>query len=94
MASLAYSKWPLEIDQAGEEQLIDSLRDVGLSLGFAVKYKSPDRGETATLAPITIAPSLFPRSCFETAKRVQRSYNQLYISVASDIDWLDECIKQ
>jgi hypothetical protein len=94
MAGPAYSKWPLELDQSGEDYLIDSLKDVGLSLGFSVKYKSPEIGESAALAPITLFPSLFPKSCFETAKKVQKSYNDLYISVASDVEWLDECIKQ
>jgi hypothetical protein len=93
MAGPSYSKWPPELDQAGEDHLIDNVKDIGLSSGFAVKYKSPEIGESAALAPITLFPSLFPRSCFETAKRVQKSYNGLYISVASDINWLEECIK-
>lgn len=92
MEVITYDSWPPERSEEDEKAHIESLRVYGLLLGFSVKNDDPKIGATAALAPITLFPSLFPRSTFETAKSVQKDYNLLYARVASDTKWLEESI--
>jgi hypothetical protein len=94
MPKPSYSTWPPKLPEPEEKYLLETLKDYGLSVGFCVKHHSPDIGDCAALAPITLFPSLFPRSCFELAEGVQKAYNLLYAKIASDTKWLEESISQ
>lgn len=48
----------------------------------------------ATTAPITLFPSLFPRTCFEEALELQTLYNELYAAIAGDEEWLEGIVKE
>jgi glutathione synthase len=91
---LKYSNYPPKLNDEEERYLIEILKDYGLSIGFCVKYNSPEIGECAALAPITLFPSLFPQQCFTTAEAVQKPYNELYAKIASDLKWLESCISR
>jgi glutathione synthase len=89
---LKYSNYPPRLNDDEEKYLIEELKDYGLSIGFSVKCNTPDIGECAALAPITLFPSLFPQQCFSAAEAVQKPYNELYVKIASDLSWLESCI--
>ncbi|KAI6855463.1 hypothetical protein KC334_g22364, partial [Hortaea werneckii] len=39
-------------------------------------------------------PSLFPKGCFDQAKAVAKSYNELYSAIASNESWLKEIVEE
>ncbi|KAH3902889.1 related to Glutathione synthetase [Saccharomycodes ludwigii] len=44
---------------------------------------------SATVAPITIYPTIIPLSAFKEAVSVQTIYNELYVKVIQDTEWLE-----
>ncbi|KAI5296597.1 hypothetical protein KEM56_005416, partial [Ascosphaera pollenicola] len=60
---------------------------------FAPKEADP-HGCLATNAPVTLFPSLFPRSCYDTARAVQKAYNELYAAIPNDEAWLGRIVEE
>ncbi len=48
----------------------------------------------ATTAPVTLFPSPFPRVCFEQAQGVQKTYNELYVAIANDEEFLKDIVEE
>ncbi|DAA77144.1 TPA_exp: Glutathione synthetase (GSH-S) [Trichophyton benhamiae CBS 112371] len=92
--------YPPELSSEQKQHLVATIRDWCIHHGLAVRPPpafvqgtSDPQGVLATNAPVTLFPSLFPRSCYEAAVSVQETYNQLYASITTDTDWLGEIIE-
>ena len=101
MAGTIYPPYPPHILAEETEYLLSNLKDWSILHGLAVrpstKYVSRDIDPTRSLAvtaPITLFPSLFPRSCFGLARDLQTVYNELYAHIASDENWLAEVVEE
>jgi glutathione synthase len=100
MASL-YNPYPPNLTQEQTENLLFTLKDWTIAHGLAVR-PSPElvskdqdpQGVLAIPAPLTLFPSLFPKSCFKEAVGVQQAYNELYAKIAQDETWLGEIIQE
>ncbi|KAL7268784.1 Glutathione synthetase [Rhizina undulata] len=51
-------------------------------------------GSCAVHAPVAVFPSPFPRACWERARSVQTAFNELYIKVACDEEWLGRIVDE
>ena len=101
MASTIYPSFPPHLNQAQEEYLLTNVKDWALANGLIIKpspaLASEDvrsSGVLGAVAPVTLFPSLFPRSCFEEALAIQKVYNVLYAAIAADEEWLGEVIQE
>lgn len=101
MASSIYPDYPPELSDARRQFLLISLKDWSISNGLAVRpapayvpqEQDPDLS-LATTAPVTLFPSLFPRSCYEHGIKIQTAYNKLYSAIAQDEEWLKPIIEE
>lgn len=83
------------------EYLVQTVKDWTVYNGLAVRpnptfvsAESNANRVLATNAPVTLYPSPFPRTCFEQAQKLQKTYNALYAAIASDEEWLGEIMKE
>ena len=75
--------------------LIASLKDYCLSHGITIRPASSSDGDSSAIhAPVTLFPSLFPRSAWEQAIHVQKTYNILYARIANDVEWLGKIMDE
>jgi hypothetical protein len=88
MASTAHAEYPPELSQQEEQYLLANLKDWSIAHGLAVRpapsFVQPSQdpsGVLASTAPVTLFPSLFPRSCFEEGLAIQKAYNKLYSAI-------------
>jgi len=101
MASSIYPDYPPELSGARRQFLLTNLKDWSISNGLAVRpapsyvpqQQDPELS-LATTAPVTLFPSLFPRSCFEHGVKIQTAYNKLYSAIAQDEKWLEPIIEE
>lgn len=95
MASLlADTSYPPSLDE--ESTLTTTLRDWALSHGLVIRaplQTGEDTDELSTHVPLTLFPSPFPRKLFEEAKGLQTVFNELYVNVANDTEFLNEITK-
>jgi hypothetical protein len=91
MSSFNYQNYPPKTTAADTERLVQRAAHHARDVQFLVNSPSPPE---SIPAPITLYPSLFPRSCFETAQQLQPSFNLLYASIANDVDFLEEAISR
>lgn len=96
-----YPAYPPDTTQEELEYLLTNIKDWSIAHGLAVRPapsfvpESQDpHGSLAVTAPVTLFPSLFPRSCFDQAVSVQTAYNELYMAVASDEAWLKDIVEE
>jgi glutathione synthase len=101
MTSIAQSDYPPELSSAEEQYLLANLKDWSIAHGLAVRpapsFVQPSQdpsGVLASTAPVTLFPSLFPRSCFEEGLSIQRAYNELDCAIARDEAWLQSIIEE
>jgi hypothetical protein len=101
MAQEFYPDYPPELSDAQRQNLLSNLKDWSIAHGLAVRPapsfvpSDVDPGLTlATTAPVTLFPSLFPKSCFEQSLSIQTAYNKLYSAIASDEEWLKPIIEE
>lgn len=101
MASLAPSDYPPRLSRDEESYLVSHVKDWSIAHGLAVRpapsFVEPGQdpsGVLAATAPVTLFPSLFPRSCFEEGLAIQKAYNELYAAIAQDEDWLRDIIAE
>lgn len=99
MASI--TAFPPSVTDAERDSLVHAIKDWSIGNGLAVRPPSgfipasaDPAGIAAINAPVTLFPSPFPRVCFEQAKAVQATYNELYASVSRDEDFLADTVKQ
>ena len=93
--------YPPSISPKGSEYLLACIKDWSIAHGLAVRPSGAfvpdeiDRSHSlAVTAPVTLYPSLFPRTCFEEAREIQPSYNALYAAIAQDESWLGDIVKE
>lgn len=101
MSQFQYPDYPPPLNAAQRDYLLTALKDWssanGLTVRPAATFVNPDvdpAGVLATPAPVTLFPSLFPRSCFEEALSIATAYNELYAAIAQDEDWLEEIVEE
>ncbi|OAL51306.1 glutathione synthetase large chain [Pyrenochaeta sp. DS3sAY3a] len=101
MTSIAQSDYPPELSQDEEHYLLATLKDWSIAHGLAVRpapsFVQPSQdpyGVLATTAPVTLFPSLFPRSCFKEGLAIQTAYNELYSAIARDEPWLQSIVEE
>ena len=101
MAATIYPKYPPFLTSDQSEYLLANIKDWSILNGLAVRPspvfipKDVDAsGSLAVTAPVTLFPSLFPRSCFEEARAIQIEYNELYALIAGDEGWLREIVEE
>ncbi|RMY39269.1 hypothetical protein D0866_02048 [Hortaea werneckii] len=76
------------------DQLISRIQDYQLTHGNVLKAipsESVTRCNSTNLGTSAL-PTAFPRRQFEQARRLQTSMNNLYLSVASNVEWLEAVI--
>ncbi|KAL8827331.1 MAG: hypothetical protein Q9170_007058 [Blastenia crenularia] len=101
MAESKYPNYPPQITDAQNEYLLTCIKNWSILNGLAVR-PSPTfvpsiidpSGSIAVTAPVTVFPSLFPRSCFDEARAIQRAYNELYAAIARDRGWLKAIVEE
>ncbi|KAL2271667.1 hypothetical protein VTJ83DRAFT_1038 [Remersonia thermophila] len=100
MASLTGGSYPPSLDKPHElERLVQTAKDWAIANGLAVRPPpasagNDEEGMLATMAPVTLFPSPFPKSCFEEAKAVQTQYNELYARISRDEEFLGHLVQQ
>jgi glutathione synthase len=101
MAKPFYPEYPPKLNHDGQAFALTSLKDWSIAHGLAVRPAPSFISEQndpemvlATTAPVTIFPSLFPRSCFEQGLEIQKAYNKLYSAIARDVGWLRPIITE
>ena len=94
MADIVAS-YPPELSPKALNFLVTSLIDYSLSHGIIVRpAKSSEANHLASHAPVTLFPSLFPRTAWEKALKVQTTYNVLYARIANDVEWLGKIMDE
>ena len=101
MAASIYPNYPPSLTPHQHDYLVSNIKDWSILHGLAVRPSAsyvaeevdPSRS-LATTAPVTLFPSLFPRTCFEEARSIQTIYNELYAAIAADVDWLREVVEE
>ncbi|XPS99258.1 Glutathione synthase [Ascochyta lentis] len=101
MASTSHADYPPELSAEEQNFIFTELKDWSIAHGLAVRpapsfvQQSQDpSGVLATTAPVTVFPSLFPRSCFEDGLSIQKAYNELYSAIARDEQWLQGIVEE
>ena len=101
MSAQIYPPYPPNLTTSEKEYLLSNLKDWSIAHGLAVRpvesfvSKEVDpAGALATTAPVTLFPSLFPRTCFDQAKAVSKAYNELYSAISVDEAWPGEICKE
>lgn len=101
MAASIYPEYPPDLTAEQKDHLLFNLNDWAIANGLAVRpsptFVSSDSdpsGVLAVTAPVTLFPSLFPKSCFQEARAIQKAYNGLYAAIASDQEWLGQVIQE
>lgn len=72
--------------------LLDTFTDYCLAHGLTVRHASDPNA--ASPAPVSLYPSLFPRRCFDNARAVMPAYNDVYLRIASDSEWLGQLVSE
>lgn len=95
MAPLLYPEYPPQTTDDQHDFLLSNIKDWSILNGLAIRPSTSfiptevdPSGSIAVTAPVTLFPSLFPRSCFDEANAIQKAYNELYAAVARDQTWL------
>lgn len=101
MGASIYPNYPPETTPEGLQYLLSNLKDWSIAHGLAVRpspaFIAEDidpSGVLANTAPVTLFPSPFPAACFEEARDIQTSYNELYAAIAEDEEWLKEIVEE
>ncbi|KAI4267599.1 MAG: hypothetical protein L6R38_008186 [Xanthoria sp. 2 TBL-2021] len=101
MAASIYPDFPPKTTLEQQEYLLSNINHWSILNGLAVRPSasllstSTDLSRTlATTAPVTLYPSLFPRTCFDEARAIQKAYNELYAAIARDRDWLKQIVER
>lgn len=92
------SCFPYSLPQLTEHQLehlLVTVKDYQLTHGSLLKLVKTDEDHTVLSRPVGVSlfPSQFPRSLFHQALNIQRTFNELYMKVAEDEEWLYETLQ-
>ena len=99
--SITHADYPPELSAEEEHYLLSNLKDWSIAHGLAVRpgpaFVQPSQDPSGTLAataPVTLFPSIFPRSCFDEGLAIQTAYNKLYSAIANDEEWLQSIVEE
>lgn len=84
--------WPPELTETQVAALTLKATTYALSHGLVylpVAEKQPPAPTSTIHAPLALLPSPIPRTQFEKARSLQKTYNILYSRVATDVEFLD-----
>lgn len=92
--------WPPSLPSAETEAaLLHLARDYALSHSLIYRPALPQSSSdtstfhtTVTHAPFSLFPSPFPAHLFTLATEIQKSYNALYVAIASDFGFLQKVV--
>ncbi|KAI9746629.1 MAG: hypothetical protein M1818_000343 [Claussenomyces sp. TS43310] len=98
---MAGSSYPPQPSSAELEHIVSEIKDWSIAHGLTVRppptFVSAEvdpHGVLATTAPVTLYPSPFPYVCFDQAKAIQKTYNELYASIARDEAFLQDIVEE
>ncbi|KYK60079.1 glutathione synthetase-like protein [Drechmeria coniospora] len=98
---LTAETYPPPLTEGEQDGLVQAIKDWSMGNGLAVRpppavipVDADPAGIAAINAPVTLFPSPFPRRCFDQAKAVQPTYNELYASVSRDEEFLGQMVKE
>lgn len=101
MAASIFPAYPPSLTPTQSNYLLSNIKDWSILHGLAVRPSQKfvpkeldPSGSLAVTAPVTLFPSLFPQACFEEARAIQTSYNELYAAIARDENWLKEIAEE
>lgn len=101
MSVSSYASYPPELSPDEEQYLLSNLKDWSIAHGLAVRpapsFVQPSLDPASVLAataPVTLFPSLFPRTCFKEGLAIQKAYNELYSAIARDEEWLQSIVEE
>lgn len=101
MSRNIYPKYPPDLSEDQLQYLLTNIKDWSIANGLAVRpvpsfvsQEQDPAGSLAVTAPVTLFPSLFPRSCFDQGLSIQTAYNELYAAIASDESWLKQIVEE
>ncbi len=93
--------YPPNLDGPEQDGLVQTVKDWTIANGLAVRpppavvaADADPSGILATSAPVTLFPSPFPRTCFEQARAVQQTYNELYAKISQDEEFLGRIVAE
>lgn len=86
------AQYPPEFTEQQLEYLLDQARDWQITHGLSIKYREDEFVRSVPIG-ISLIPLLFPKTLFDEAVSLQRLYNELYMRVAADPDWLYNMLK-
>jgi len=93
--------YPPPLTSAEESALLLTIKDYTVANGLTVRppptlvsSSADPHNILATTAPVTLFPSPFPRICFEQAKGIQKTYNELYAAIAQDEEFLKGIVEE
>ncbi|ROT38795.1 glutathione synthetase [Sodiomyces alkalinus F11] len=88
-------RYPPRLNQAESDDLVQAVKNWALAHGLTIRPQpsvvSDDvdpQGLLAINVPVTLFPSPFPRQCFDQARSVQQTYNELYAAISRDEEFL------
>ena len=97
----SYQQYPPPLSPDQTKYILSEIKDWSILNGLIVRpspaYVSREidpSGSLAVTAPVTLFPSIFPRSCFDEALAIQNAYNELYAAIARDEDWLSRVVEE
>ncbi|KAK1974349.1 glutathione synthetase [Colletotrichum cereale] len=100
-STLTKEQYPPRLSQSEQDALVQTVKDWAIGNGLSVRPppavvspESDPKGILAVNVPVTLFPSPFPRSCFEQAKSVQKTYNELYAAISRDEDFLSAIVNE
>ncbi|TID01531.1 Glutathione synthetase [Colletotrichum higginsianum] len=100
-STLTKEQYPPRLSQAEQDALVQTVKDWTIGNGLSVRPpanvvspESDPKGILAVNVPVTLFPSPFPRSCFEQARSVQKTYNELYAAISRDEDFLSAMVNE
>jgi glutathione synthase len=80
-----------DLSEEKESLLVDNLEQWALTNSLVI-YPPNFSSYQPVVAPTTLFPTPFPKVAFQEASDVQLSFNELYVKVASDIQWLGKIL--
>ncbi|KAH8702555.1 putative glutathione synthetase [Talaromyces proteolyticus] len=100
-AESIYATYPPRLTAAQEQFLASTIKNWTIQNGLTVRppttfvsQEAVSKGVLATNAPVTLFPSPFPKTSFDEARAVQKTYNKLYADISRDENWLGEIIQE
>lgn len=94
-------RYPPRLNHDEKDDLARAVKNWALAHGLAIRpppaVVSDDidpQGLLAINVPVTLFPSSFPRQCFDQARSVQKTYNELYAAISRDEEFLAGAVEE